>query len=389
MLVGQVALLMSGTGVLCVASSSPIPIEGGEDESTAKAEVPFQLYNDNLIIVKATIGPIKNVNMILDTGTSPTAINQVMADRLNVRGKAGLLQTLNGTIQAQSVRLPRIQIGLLHADSITGVVQDLTFIEHSLGISLGGIAGLDILSTCNFTIDYRRQKIIFGPVSANEKEVHFETQIPFLTVKAKIEGHEVRLLVDSGTWGLLVYRNRLQTVPKELHVDPKASISTAGGTTQVKWLSAEVALGKRNLGARNVAIADIDSDPQYDFDGLLGFAKMGFRKVSFDFENGPSVGSDQKIGQFRQETAPTRRISTEMSASAYKSIHLDVNRLRRFDSYTARGNQSKFKLTRWRLYRQVAFCLQMAHWRFITRPESYRENVSMMSASRRRTRQTK
>ena len=52
------------------------------------------------------------------------------------------------------------------------------------------------------------------------------------------------------------------------------------------WLSAEVSLGKGDLGARNVAIADIDSDPQYDFDGLLGFAKMGFRRVSFDFENG-------------------------------------------------------------------------------------------------------
>jgi predicted aspartyl protease len=236
--------------------------------------------------VKATIGPIKNVNMMLDTGTSPTAINQVVAERLNVRGKAGLLQTLNGTIPAQSVMLPRIQIGLLHADSIMGVVQDLTFLERSLGISLGGIAGLDILRSGSFVIDYRRQKIIFGPVSANEKAVHFETQIPFLTVKAKIEGHEVRLLVDSGTRGLLVYRNRLRIVPGQLHIDPNASLSTAGGRTPVKWLSAEVSLGKGNLGARNVAIADVDADPQYDFDGLLGFAKMGFRKVSFDFKNG-------------------------------------------------------------------------------------------------------
>jgi hypothetical protein len=93
-------------------------------------------------------------------------------------------------------------------------------------------------------------------------------------------------LVDSGTWGLLVYRNRLRTAQEQLRFDPNASISTAGGMTHVRWLSAEVSLGKDNLGARNVAIADVDSDPQNDFDGLLGFAKMGFRKVSFDFENG-------------------------------------------------------------------------------------------------------
>ena len=286
MLVGQVALLVSFPGLLCVASSSPIPREGGEEQSAAKAEVPFQLNNDNLIIVKATIGTVKNVNMILDTGTSPSAISKDMADRLKLQGDPEPLQTLNGTIQALSVISPRIQIGPLHAESIRVVVQDLSFMERSLGITLGGIAGLDILSTGSFTIDYRRRKVVFGPIAASAKAIRFETQKPFLTVKAKIEGHEVRLLVDSGTWGLLIYRNRLRTAQEQLRFDPIASISTAGGMAHLRWLRAMVSLGSDNLGSRNVAIADVDSDLQNDFDGLLGFAKMGFRKVSFDFENG-------------------------------------------------------------------------------------------------------
>ncbi|HTT19871.1 MAG TPA: aspartyl protease family protein [Candidatus Sulfotelmatobacter sp.] len=285
-LVGQVALLVSFPGLLCVASSSPIPGEGGEDESAAKAEVPFQLYNDNLIIVKATIGTVKNVNIILDTGTSPSAISKAMGDRLKLQGESEPLQTLNGAIQALSVILPRIQIGPLHTESIRVVVQDLSFMERSLGITLGGIAGLDILSTGSFTIDYRKRKVVFGAIAASAKAIRFETRKPFLTVKAKIDGHEVRLLVDSGTWGLLVYRNRLATVQEQLRFDPSASISTAGGMTNVRWLRAVVSLGRDSLGSRNVAIADVDSDPQNDFDGLLGFAKMGFHKVSFDFKNG-------------------------------------------------------------------------------------------------------
>jgi hypothetical protein len=119
------------------------------------------------------------------------------------------------------------------------------------------------------------------------KQFIFETQIPYLSVKAKIAGQEVRLLVDSGTGGLLVYRNRLRAAPEQLHVDPNASISTpAGGGTHVRWFSTEVSLEKSSLGTHNVAIADVDSDPQDDFDGLFGLATMGFRKVSFDFENG-------------------------------------------------------------------------------------------------------
>src|SRR5258708_2547850 len=133
MLVGLVAPLVSFPGFLCVASSSPRPKEGAEDQSAAKAEVRFQLYNDNLIIVKATIGKVKNVNMILDTGTSPSAISKEMGDRLKLQGNTESLQTLNGTIQALSVILLRIQIGPLHAESVRVKVQDLGFMERSLG----------------------------------------------------------------------------------------------------------------------------------------------------------------------------------------------------------------------------------------------------------------
>ncbi len=253
----------------------------------SRAEIPFEIYSGNLIVVRATIGLIKNVNMILDTGTSPTAINKEMAERLNLRGKTATLQMLNETIQAQSVIVPRIQIGSLGADSLRVVVLDLRFMERRLGISLGGLAGLDLLSTGNFTIDYRRRKIVFGPIAASEQAVRFETLLPSLTVEAKIEGHEVRLIVDSGTEGLVVYRNRLQTSQQRLRLDSNTSMSSPGGrTTQTGWFRAGVTLGNVDLGPHNVTIVDADADPQDDFDGLLGFAKMGFRRVSFDFDNG-------------------------------------------------------------------------------------------------------
>ena len=283
--VGLIVLMATLPGVFCFGSPSPKPADGVEHRSPAE-EVPFQLFNDNLVIVRATVGKVNNVNMILDTGTSPSAISQELADRLKLNGKTEFLQTLNGTIQTRSLILPYIQIGPWEVRPIRVLVQDLSFMERSLGIALGGIAGLDILRTGSFTIDYRRKKVIFGRIAASENAVRFETQEPYLTVKAMIEGQEVRLLVDSGTWGLLVYRNRLQTTQEQVHFDSNASISSPGGMTHVGWLRAGVSLGKENLGTRRVAIADIDSDPQNDFDGLLGFAKMGFLKVSFDFENG-------------------------------------------------------------------------------------------------------
>jgi len=121
---------------LCYGSPSQHPNHSA-DQIAANTEVPFDLYNDNLIIVKATVGPIKNANFILDTGTTPSAISKKVADRLGLIGTAAILETLNGTVHTESVVLPHIEIGSLHADSTKVLIPDLTFLERSLGISLG------------------------------------------------------------------------------------------------------------------------------------------------------------------------------------------------------------------------------------------------------------
>jgi len=279
-LIGLLAFLSS----MCLGSPSPKPVNCIKHGSTAETEIPFRIYK-GVVIVRATIGTMKKMNMVLDTGTNPSAISQELADRLKVQGTKEPLQTMNGTIHTESVILPCIQIGPLDASPIRVVVlQNLRFVERNLGITIGGIAGLDILGTRSFTIDYRRKKIVFGPIGHVENAVRFETQRPVLTVRVMIEGHPVRLMV-SGVWGVLVYRDRLATRLERISSDSNGWINGIGRNTPIRWFRARVSLGEGSLGSRNVAIAEVDSG-QNDFDGLLGFAQMGFRKLSFDFENG-------------------------------------------------------------------------------------------------------
>jgi len=269
-------------------------MDGTEEQANANpTEIPFRLYNDNLIVVKGSIGGIKEVNFILDTGTSPTIIAETIATRLKLRGQPGLILTLKGTTHAETLIVPHLQIGRLEADSVKVAVQDLRSAERILGVSLGGVIGLDILSTANFSIDYQRRKIVFGYVATIEKAIPLATRTPLLSVKAEVLKQQLGLLLDSGTPGLLLYRNRIDTGHEKPRFDPNRVVLTAAGMNQVRWLRAEVVLGKHNLGAVDVAIADVDTDTQNDFDGLLGFVKMGFRKVTFDFQNG-LFGWDQR-----------------------------------------------------------------------------------------------
>jgi hypothetical protein len=254
------------------------------------AEIPFHLYNDSLIVVKGTIDSIENVNILLDTGTSPTAISTEIARRLNVRGNTEPLLSSNGKIDVQSAIVPRIDIGQLHLAPARVVVQDLSFMQRGLGISIEAIGGLDVLSTGSFMIDYRKRKIVFVGAKAASKTVPFETLRPFLTVKGNIAGHELRLVVDSGTMRLLLFRKRLNTTLTNLEPIPngrKSVIFTATGTMPASWYRAsQMLLGAQNIGSQIMLVADGDPDPRYEFEGLLGLAKTGFQKVWLDFEKG-------------------------------------------------------------------------------------------------------
>jgi predicted aspartyl protease len=288
-------LWMKSICLLCLVLFGMASFSCAEDSSKTgcleqPGELPFELYADHLIIAKGTIGWIENVNIILDTGKNPTAISPEMAVRLNLRGNPESLISSNGKIEVQSVVLPWIEIGALHVSSRKAVVQDLSFMQRSLDISIVAIAGLDLLSTGSFMIDYRKRKIIFVSAKAARKTVRFETQRPFLTVRGNIAGHELRLLVDSGTPRLLLFGKRLKTSLRSLEPvfnDRNPLIFTATGTMRAAWYRApDVSLGTQSIGPQTMLVADGDPDPRYKFDGLLGLAKTGFPKVWLDFENG-------------------------------------------------------------------------------------------------------
>src|SRR5712664_577716 len=101
-----IALLGSFPGFSCTACPSPRDREHVEKSATGKGEIPFELLNDHLIIVKGTIGPLENVNIMLDTGKSPTAISKKIAEQVNLRGNQESLLLSNGKIEVQSVILP-------------------------------------------------------------------------------------------------------------------------------------------------------------------------------------------------------------------------------------------------------------------------------------------
>jgi hypothetical protein len=127
------------------------------------AQIPFRLMHDCLIVVRGTIGGLKDLNIILDTGANPTIISSELAVRLNLHGNTESSVTIGRALEVQSVIVPSIDIGNLHMVSSRVVVQDLRFLQQALGISIQAIAGLDVLSTRSWMVDYINRTIVFTP----------------------------------------------------------------------------------------------------------------------------------------------------------------------------------------------------------------------------------
>lgn len=254
-----------------------------QSPSTETVQIPFQFYNNKLIIVKAIVGNLKNINMLLDTGTTTTAITKDLAKRLNLTGTVVETETLGGRVRSESITLPTLRVGPRQFNQLRAVVPDLTAIQQTLNVVLGGIVGMDVLGTGTLTIDYTRQKVIFGSSTATQHAVPFATMQPFLTVNAVIDKQQVRLVLDSGSYQVIVFKNRLHpSPPRKIHSDPSAEIAGLGGSTRFSFLHSDISLGTESLGAHDVALADSDVDE--NIDGLLGFAQLNFHRVSFDFD---------------------------------------------------------------------------------------------------------
>lgn len=254
-------------------------------------EIPFEMYNDNLVVVEGTLGSMENAKIVLDTGTGATIVNSETAARLRLTESPEKvrLTTLDGSLDVRNVVVSQVKIGALSLSPATVIVQDLTFLQQRLGVSIAAIAGLDLISTRSFMIDFRRRKIVFTPNKLPGKYVRFETQRPFLTVKVKIAGHEHRLLVDSATPGLLVFRHRLRASSQKLTElsSGNARIFTVSGTMNAKWLRAsEVLLGTESIGPQTVLVVASPYGENFKLDGLLGFVTTRFQRVWLDFENG-------------------------------------------------------------------------------------------------------
>ena len=170
------------------------------------AEVPFELYQHHLIVTKGSIGPLNGRSLLIDTGTIPSMVDVRIARKLHLQAEPSMLVAFGQSVAIQSTVLNGFRIGALQTGPVPAGVSDLSYLE---GVRIDAIVGLDVLARTSFSIDYRKRVLRFSPGGREESVAPLELAWPFVTVRMTIAGQQVRLLVDTGSSDLVLFKSKL------------------------------------------------------------------------------------------------------------------------------------------------------------------------------------
>jgi hypothetical protein len=284
-------LLCTTTSLVKIGwARTPSAFNGGVKQETEPAshvsmKLPFRLFRGYLVIAEGAIGNVHNLNFLVDTGASPSVIDQKIAHDLKLAEHPEKVNLWNKSVQAQQVVIPSLSLGPVRVESIPVLAEDLSFLQKALGFKVHAIVGMDVLRKSSFTINYKAKEILFGIPENLTHSVPFETDTPVITVRMGFQDRRLRMVVDSGGPDLTLFRSRVSK-PAGLQVLGSETVADAGGTFQrTKVRIPELHIGKETVGGHTAFLVDDRKDEGDDFDGVLGVKGLQFWKVAFDFEN--------------------------------------------------------------------------------------------------------
>ena len=247
------------------------------------AEVPFELYQRHLIVTKGSIGRLNGLSLLIDTGTIPSMVDVRIARKLQLQAEPSTLVAFGQRVAIQSTVLNGFRIGALQTGPVPAGVSDLSYLE---GVRIDAIVGLDVLARTSFSIDYRKRVLRFSADGRNESVAPLELAWPFLTVQMTIAGQQVRLLVDTGSSDLVLFKSRMPTALSRIPWRGDKTVQYASGAARLLRLDLrQVRLG--SLVWDRLPAWALDRLPDGyppSIDGVLGVLALDCQRVQFDFE---------------------------------------------------------------------------------------------------------
>jgi hypothetical protein len=252
------------------------------------AVIPFNLDDNGAVVVPVRINDAGPFPFLIDTGSSHSAIADSLATslRLPTVAKAEVLSA-SGQSMRPVAQLALTAVGAaVRGGLLASVLPSATLMN--LGAGIQGVLGQDFLATFDYTLDYRRRELSWGPETATEAPVARLPLTPdagrFLVSLPQGSGRGViRLVPDTGSAALVIF-DRVRKEPARtvelLRAKGQARMSGVSGERPVhRAVVRDLRVGDLVLHNEPAVIVNEGEGGGTQADGLL--PRHGFARVSF------------------------------------------------------------------------------------------------------------
>jgi predicted aspartyl protease len=252
-------------------------------ETASVSEMPFRLSSGYLIEVEGRIGDQGKLKFVLDTGATITIVDQKIADKLKLDRRPAESFNFDRKLKWESAMLPELQFGPVHATNIAVFIGRLA--EYSeFAKNADAVIGMDLLKFTNFSIDFDIHKITFHASTQKVPAVAADPLLQSPILEVQVQGHPVRLIVDTGLAGIVLYEERLRKHVPGLRTTGHLTDATMGGRVQAKQaVIPDVLFGNTNHDVTALLVASPAPEMLAGIDGIIGIAALKAHHIKFDF----------------------------------------------------------------------------------------------------------
>ena len=273
--------------LVCLSLFSPYPLQANEQprppENTPGSTLPFRLSSGYLIEVEGRIGDQARLKFILDTGASISIVGQRIAQKLKLDAHPAESFNFDRNLHWETATLPDVQFGPIRAANVAVLVGDLARYSEFAG-KADAIIGMDLLKLSDVTIDLDARNLIFDLTEPRTYLAGGDPMAQCLIVELQVQDRPVRLIVDTGLQGILLYEERLRKSVPELRTAGSIRNATMGGRVQVKQATLPgVIVGNRNREVPVVFLPSPAAGTLPGIDGIVGISALQAHRVHCDF----------------------------------------------------------------------------------------------------------
>jgi len=248
----------------------------------ARGELPFTLLDGYLMVVHARINDNFSCRLAIDTGATHSLLDLKLVRKLGLTPRPGRVFSLDRIVATEWVDVNELEAGPVSAAQFSMQAADLSYL-NSVG-TVDGIIGLDVLRNSDFDVDYKAHKIRFDSGSQSSSHVPMHAGPLFLSVELKIADQSVRVLLDSGIPGLLLYEDRVGAQVTDRRTLAWADARSLGNRISARHVTIpRVRLGGTDLERTAMLVNGPAPNTLPQIDGYLGLSTLKVNHVAFNF----------------------------------------------------------------------------------------------------------